>query len=273
MHMGEDEELFEAALADEQGRFAPKVAPEGVPPEAPPQPAPEPEPARAQEQPKPDEPREPHGIPPWRLKEEADARRAAEDRARQYEQEKAELLRQIAQAQQSKQKEIPLPNAWEDPDGYAKYFHEQQVAHSHQARMEARFEISETLMRDKMGDAKFEELKQWSLSKTQDPAFEAKMMTSKHPWGEASRLYEQERVLSQVGSDPNAWFEKQLEDRLKDPTHQAKLIERIRGNVQPQRPPVTQLPPSLNKAAAAASFDADGDDDSEAGLLKAALRR
>lgn len=276
----EDQALFDSAIADapetsepvnepvaqprdDHGRFAPKQQAEAVAPEIK---TPEPE-LHAQE-PQP----QLQGIPPWRLKEEADARRAAEERAARLERE-FEELRRLQVQQQPKPEPRPVPNVFEDPDGYTRYVQDQQSSHLHQSRMEARFELSETLMRDKMGDEKFEELRKWALGKTSDPAFEAKVMGSRHPWGEASRLFDQERVLSQVGNDPNAWFEKQLEERLKDPALQTKLIERLRGNVQQSRPSVTQLPPSLNKATAASPPGDDDEDGSDAGLLKSALRR
>lgn len=271
-----DQEMFESALSDtpveavetpsepvvqprdESGRFAAKEKPQ--------EPVADPvEPEKPQDK--------DHGIPPWRLREEADARRAAEERAARLEREFEELRRSQIQ-QQPRPEPKPAPNVFEDPDGYTRYVQDQQSSHLQQSRLEARFELSETLMRDKMGDERFDELRKWALGKTQDPAFEAKMMGSKHPWGEASRLFDQERVLSQVGADPNAWFEKQLEERLKDQAFSGKMLERIRGNVQQNgRPPVTQLPPSLNKATAAAPPGGDGEDEGEAGLLKSALRR
>lgn len=252
-------------VRDEKGRFASKQ--------------PEPEPVaeapvmEAQTEPEPKE--RDQGIPPWRLREEAEARRAAEERASQHERQLAEMRTQLAQLQQSKQPPTPAPNVFEDPDGYTNYVQQQQASQLNQTRLETRFEISETLIRDKMGDAKFEELKQWAHGRASDPAFEAKLLASRHPWGEAAKLFQQEQVLTQVGSDPNAWFEKQLEERMsKDPAFQTKLMERIRGTVQQQRPaPITQLPPSLNKATAAAPMDSDGEDLSDAGLLKTALRR
>lgn len=276
----EDDALFESALndvpetaqpepvqetpevaRDEKGRFASKQPePEPVA-EAPAEPIAEPEPKERDQ-----------GIPPWRLREEAEARRAAEERAAQYERQLAEMR---AQQQQNRQPPTPAPNVFEDPDGYTNYVQQQQASQLNQTRLEQRFELSETLIRDKMGDEKFEDLRRWAQGRTQDPAFEAKLLASKHPWGEAAKIYQQEQVLSQVGSDPNAWFEKQLEERMsKDPTFQTKLMERIRGTVQQQRPaPITQLPPSLNKATAAAPMDSDGEDLSDAGLLKTALRR
>src|SRR5690606_4437628 len=92
---------------DEQGRFAPKAQEEPV--QQPVNPEPEQQPT---------EPKQP-GIPPYRLKEEADARRAAEERASRIEREMAELRQQITQSTKKAEPEQPAPEPW-DP-GYTEY--------------------------------------------------------------------------------------------------------------------------------------------------------
>lgn len=278
-----DKELFESALTepetapseparDERGRFAPKVeateAPEAVE---------EPEvPVEQHEEPKP-EPKDNQGIPPWRLREEAEARRAAEERANQAAQQLAEMQRRIAQIEQNKQPE-KVPDIFEDPNAF--------VDHGVRSAIDP---VKQEIARTKEFYSRLFAEKEFGAEKVK-AAYDAiaqgmqmrdpeavgvyqRAMQSMDPYGDIIRWHQQKTVYSQIGSDPNAWFEKQLEERLKDPAHQAKLIERIRGNVQPGQRPITQLPPSLNKVAAAVSSDDDGEDNTDAGLLKTALRR
>src|SRR5512134_76154 len=115
--MDEDRELFNEAVSDtptaeppaptpepqeeptrprdEHGRFAPKAEPEPVAP----QPEPEPQPQTQEQR---------DAIPPWRLREEAEARRAAEARVAEYER----MVREL-QAQR-KPEEKPPPDIFEN---------------------------------------------------------------------------------------------------------------------------------------------------------------
>lgn len=286
----DDKELFESALTtepeneaqpepeaqehpdnlprDEQGRFAPKQK-AAEQPEA--QAQPDATPPEVKEQ------RQSEGIPPWRLKEEADARRAAEERARQYERDMADLRRQIAQQQQNKQSE-KIPDIFEDANGFVDHNVRTAIdpVKSEISRLRE-FYSQQNAVREFGAEkvkAAYDAIDQALMS--HDPEAHAVLQRAREsmdPFGDIVRWHQKTTVFNQIGADPNAWFEKQLEDRLKDPAHQAKLIERIRGNVQPAQRPVTQLPPSLNKQTAAAVSDDDGDDNSDAGLLKSALRR
>jgi hypothetical protein len=281
----DDKELFESALTDEpeieapqveaqepeiqprdeSGRFAPKAK------EPEPQSQPEPEVAQEPEQPT-EQQRENQGIPPWRLKEEADARRAAEDRARQYERDLEAMRQQIAQ---NKQPEKVL-DIFEDPNAFVDHGVKTAVDPVNQRVSQLTEFYSQRDAEREFGAEKVKAAYDAIADGLQrrDPEVSAiyqRAMQSLDPYGEIVRWHQKTTVFSQIGSDPSAWFEKQLEERLKDPAHQAKLMERIRGNVQPR--PVTQLPPSLNKATSAASNEDDGEDTSDAGLLKSALRR
>jgi hypothetical protein len=286
----DDKELFESALTtepeneaqpepeaqehpdnlprDEHGRFAPKQK-AAEQPEA--QAQPDATPPEVKEQ------RQSEGIPPWRLKEEADARRAAEERARQYERDMADLRRQIAQQQQNKQSE-KIPDIFEDANGFVDHNVRTAIdpVKSEISRLRE-FYSQQNAVREFGAEkvkAAYDAIDQALMS--HDPEAHAVLQRAREsmdPFGDIVRWHQKTTVFNQIGADPNAWFEKQLEDRLKDPAHQAKLIERIRGNVQPAQRPVTQLPPSLNKQTAAAVSDDDGDDNSDAGLLKSALRR
>lgn len=255
----------EAPPRDEHGRFAPK-AKEVEPKE---EEAPQPE----VKQPEVEQPKS-EGIPPWRLKEEADARRAAEERARQYERDLEAMRQQIAQNKQPEK----VPDIFEDPNAFVDYGVRSAVDPVKQEITQlrefySRREAEREFGADKV-KAAYDAIGQGLQSRDPESiAIYQRAMQSLDPYGEIVRWHQKTTVFSQIGSDPNAWLEKQLEERLKDPAYQAKLMERIRGNVQPAQRPITQLPPSLNKATSAASNEDDGEDNSDAGLLKSALRR
>ena len=281
--MADDErEMFDSALdtpeqpdnqpRDEQGRFAKAEQPEEQPAEQPQ--AEQPVEAQTEPQEQQQDSRR-FGIPPWRLREEAEARRAAEARAQQIEREAAEYRRQLAQLQeQSKPKQVP--DIFEDPNAF--------VSHGVQTAVDPiKSEVSQLRefysRRDAIREhgedkvkAAYQALDQ--AARAGDP--EAVMTVqrvrqSMDPFGDIMGWHTTRSLISTVGRDPNAWFEKQMEERLKDPAFQAKLIERMRGDAQ-TRPSVTQLPPSLNKTTAALTVQPD-EDNSDAGLLRDALRR
>jgi hypothetical protein len=82
--------------------------------------------------------------------------------------------------------------------------------------------------------------------------------------------YKREQTLKEVGSDPNAYVQKKLEEALNDPQFLAKALEKARGAASAQ-PTQVKLPPSLNKAASART---DGDNDtSDQGMYRHAIGR
>lgn len=274
----DDKELFESAFQDEapeqvetpdpeapqerprdeHGRFAPKAHEEAA------------QPAPVLEKPEP----KTEGIPSWRLKEEAEARRAADERANRLEREMAELRQQVTQQSSKKaEPEQPAPEPW-DP-GYTEYV-QNQAAAAVQSRYEAAIqamakETAYARHTEEVVTAAEKAFVEANNSRTLDQADFHRVMNAPNRYSAVVEWHKRQQVFSTVGNDPNAWLEKQLEERLKDPAYQAQLIERIRGTAQPGTRPVTQLPPSLNKATRAAASAED--DDSDAGLLKSALRR
>lgn len=274
----DDKELFESAFQDEapeqvatpepeipqerprdeHGRFAPKAQEEAQ------------QPAPVLEKPEP----KTEGIPSWRLKEEAEARRAADERANRLEREMAELRQQVTQQSSKKaEPEQPAPEPW-DP-GYTEYV-QNQAAAAVQSRYEAAIqamakETAYARHTEEVVTAAEKAFVEANNSRTLDQADFHRVMNAPNRYSAVVEWHKRQQVFSTVGNDPNAWLEKQLEERLKDPAYQAQLIERIRGTAQPGTRPVTQLPPSLNKATRAAASAED--DDSDAGLLKSALRR
>ena len=263
------EDVAEAAETprDERGRFAPKTVAEQQAEQAPQvqsEPAQVAEPSKDTSQ----------GIPSWRLKEEAEARRAAEERAANHERELAELRRQL---QKQNEPKPVVPDLYENPDGFVDH-------RTNQAIEPIKGEINQLReyysQRDAIREHGAEKVKAAydALANglnARDPEVVAvyqRAMASIDPYGDIMKWHKKQTIFSTIGDDPEAFVERQIEERLKDPTYQAKVLERIRGTAQTRPSTVTPLPPSLNRATAAAALSGD-EDDSDEGLLQSALRR
>jgi len=99
----------EERARDEKGRFAASSVEEPV--KTGPQ-------AQPQANPQQPEPQTEHGIPSWRLKEEADAKREAMERAQRLEREVEDMRRALAGMQKQNEPKPEVPQIWDNPDGY-----------------------------------------------------------------------------------------------------------------------------------------------------------
>jgi len=99
------------------------------------------------------------------------------------------------------------------------------------------------------------------------------------PYGELVKGHKRLQAVQRVGNDPDAWFQNNLTESLKDPAFSTKVLEMIRGQAasaanpaaRPSSPPVVSLPPSLTRVSGFSP--AAGDDDlSDAGLYASATR-
>lgn len=152
------------------------------------------------------------------------------------------------------------PDPLLDPRGYAKHVREQ-------LREEMLAERREDSLRSAHGKYgnEFEEAYKAAQDRI-DPALKAKMQASRDPGETLIQWHREQKVMREVGNDPNAWLEKKLQERLKDPEFLAKAVELARGSAPPQsngRPNVN-LPPSLNGASrsnAALRSDSDVSDE------------
>ncbi len=90
-------------------------------------------------------------------------------------------------------------------------------------------------------------------------------MQSMDPYGQIVQWHQQREVYSQIGNDPNAWFERELEKRMsEDPQFAAKQLQRIQQTTQQssaakQAPNRVALPPSLSRMSSAQVATDDGD--------------
>lgn len=111
------------------------------------------------------------------------------------------------------------------------------------------------------------------------PAYASIMNT--HPLHQARALVDWHRthqVQQRVGSDPEAFFTRTLEERLtSDPAFAASLVEKLTGQARQAQPapngkPLLNLPPSLSRATSAAPAVGSLGDTSDAALFNDALR-
>jgi hypothetical protein len=184
-------------------------------------------------------------VPSWRVKEINDEKRALADRLSALEAERSTWQRQQAAEKTAVQEKAAKPDPLMDPEGYEKYIENR---------------IEEKLLNDrreyslasahKTYKGEFEEA--YSAAQKQiDPALKARMQQSRDPGETLIQWHRENKVHAEVGNDPNAWLEKKMAERLKDPAFLAKAVELARGVAQPQNNgrPRVDLPPSLNGAA------------------------
>lgn len=261
------EEQSQERPRDEQGRFAPKAQQE----EPEPQPEPKPEP-QAQEQ-----VREDANVPSWRLREEREAREAAERRAQERD---AYWQRQMSelQAKLPKQEAPPPQDPFENPQGFLDHGVKQAVDPIKNEIGQLREFYSRRDAEREHGPERVKAAYDWIAQGMagRDPdavATYQRAMQSMHPFGDIVAAHQQRTVYQQIGNDPNAWFDKTFDQRLADPKFAATVLQKIQQSTKanPQNP-LVQIPPSLNRATSAAP-PAEDDDDGEAGLLRSALRR
>lgn len=250
------------------GKFAPKTPAEAAPTQQQPE----------QTQSKPDQ--DAH-VPSWRLREEREAREAAERRAQERE---VHWQRQIAelQARLPKAEPQPAPDVFDNPDAFLQHGVRQAVDPVKQELAKlTEFYSQRDAVREHGAEAvksAFHALDQAAVAGDPEAkAVVARVKQSMDPFGDMVAWHKKQTVISQVGNDPNAWFEKQLEDRLKDQAFQGQVLERIRGSAGASptngAAPKVQLPPSLNRVAAAARVTGDDEGDlSDASLYRHATR-
>lgn len=254
------------------GKFAPKTQADAAPTQQP----------STEQAPKTDD--EGAQVPSWRLRELREQREAAERRAQDKERENLELqthLRSMdARLRQLTETPKEPPDFYADPAAFVddRLNPARQELGQQLGQMKEGF--SKLIAIDKFGEeavtAAYSELEKQMREGSGQPDY-ARIMRSAHPYGELVKWHKSHVAKQTVGDDPSAWFEKQLEERLKDPTYQGKVLERIRGtaNGTPQNgsAPKVVLPPSLNKVASAARVTGEDDGDlSDASLYRHATR-
>lgn len=222
---------------DEQGRFAAKT---------------EEEKPVAKAEAKSDDPVEAQ-IPSWRLRE--------------IREERDQLRALVAQLQSQPRQQAPQPqqkpDLFEKPTEFVRGEAQELVAPVQTELAKMREEFSRMYAVDKHGEEKVSEaygaLDQ--AAKRGDPeavAVVQRVKSSMTPFQDIMKWHEKHSVYTQIGSDPEAWFAKQLEAKLGDEKFKTELVAKL--NPQSEKPKPVFNVPSLNRVAAAqAAIEESGD--------------
>lgn len=179
-------------------------------------------------------------IPPSRLREEADARRAAErDRDELRQQLEALRRQQPAPPQSVQQSQAQQPKEiWEDPDGFLAA----KISPIEQALMRQSERVSRMIAEQTHGketvSAAFDAMVGAVQAGDREAAFEyQKIMSTDHPYDALVGWHRNRQVITEVGSDPQAYKARIIEEALKDPAVLQRAIEISRGVAQPTAEP------------------------------------
>ncbi len=213
------------------------------------------------EQPKAEKPD--HRIPLTELLNEREKRQNAERERQAYEQQLIQLQQQLQQYQQPKE---PI-DIFADPQAYTQSI--EQTMTERMRAMEGNFSLR--LAAYKHGDTFTEAFQDVMARPITDP-MRQQVINSPDPGETLVQLYQRERTIKEVGTDPIAYKSKVLQEALKDPEFLAKALQSARqtAGAQPTATNKIDLPPSLNKVAAAHS---GGDDASDRGVYSYATGR
>jgi len=236
---------------DEQGRFAPKQEVEAKT---------EAEPAAKVPA---EQSKDEAHVPSWRLKEIREERDALR-------QQLAEFQRQIAT---QRPQPAPKPDLFEKPDEFVAQGVEAAV-NPIKAEIEGIREFfSRERAVDKYGEEKVAEAFTAldRAAKSGDPLARMTVQAVKqsmHPFGDIVQWH----LKNEISTNPDAVFQRMLEERLKDEKFKGELTSKLNPASAEKPKPVFQVPPSLSRAAAEqATLQEDGNIDSES-LFRYALR-
>lgn len=277
-----DKEIFESSLADEMpevteqpeqaeqeqprdehGRFAAKQE--------------EPEQPKAQEPVQQTQQQEAN-VPSWRLREQTERAEAAE---RRFQEAQALWQRQFEtlQTRLPKPEEPKKPDMFENPDGFLEHGVRQAVdpINTQIGQLKEFYSRREAIREHGLEKvtAAYNAIAQGMQNR--DPEAQSiyqRAMSSMDPFGEIVSWHQQKTIYGQIGNDPNAWFEKELERRMTDPKFASSYLEKVQQSARGAQTQgnLVKLPPSLNKVPSAQSAS-DGDNDmSDAAIFQRSMR-
>lgn len=203
----------------------------------------------------PREEKQDHRIPLAELMKERDSRQAAQRELDHLRQQFWAMQQQMQQAQAPKEEPIDI---FAQPEVYQA--HIQQTMEQRLRAMEGNFSLR--LAAYKHGDSFHEAWQEMARrSQSGDDSIRQQVINSPDPGETLVQLYQREKVIGEVGSDPNAYIQKKLDEALKDPAFLAKAVEAARtaAGAQPTQNKI-ELPRSLNKLAGSHSAPEDHTD-------------
>lgn len=196
-------------------------------------------------------------IPPHRLREEAEGRRAEKERADRLEAMLMQFMQQQRQPAQPVQPQAPPPDLFEAPDQFIDHRLESKITPELTQIRQAVLYNSRLVAGQVYGSDKVQAAEtafnEAARTGQMDPATHQRINSSPNPFAAAVEWYQREQTLKTVGNDVEAFKANVLEEAIRNPEFVAKVVESFRnGGQAPQQSNRIQLPPSLNKATSAA---------------------
>jgi hypothetical protein len=199
-------------------------------------------------------------IPSWRLKEEADARRAAESERDKFKSDLSAMQQRMAALEKPQQQKQEVIDPLLDPEGFRKSMQDSFNSELQKITLNNNLAIAHV----RHGDT-FEKAYSALLSEGErgNRQLVNQLVTSQNPGEAIVRWHKNQETLREVGNDPATYKSKVLEDALKDPAFLTKALEAARASAgQSQAPGAVQLPPSLSRVTGSSNntdpADADG---------------
>ncbi|MGJ5022340.1 hypothetical protein [Bradyrhizobium oligotrophicum] len=250
---GDDTALFADVISGGAAQAEPQGDPEPQQPEAAPA-----IPVAVQAEPAPQAQQQEPAIPPSRLREEAEARRAAERRAIELEARLAALERQAPPQQQQQRQRSDV---FENPSAFVQEEVQPILDPVTQQITQLREFYSQREAVREHGAEKVRAAYDWLGQgiAARDPeavAVYQRAMQSMDPFGDIVKAHLQRQTFQEIGGDLNAYRQRILDEALKDQAFQARVVEAARAQAQATgatiaKPVVTSLP-NINRVGAAA---------------------
>lgn len=224
-------------------------------------------------------------IPSWRvreLRESRDAERSArvaaeqkaaalEDRTQQALAAIQHLQQQIHQIQHPQKKPEPV-DIFQDPDAFVGNLDQRFAALERsfqRQRQQDRLEMNLAMTHRQHPDEFPEALQSFYQAAETDRSLQQRVFSSADQGGAIIAWHREQRTLKEIGTDPNAYLERKLEEKLKDPAFLAKALEAAKaqaigqpaasaapGQPAPRPNTVVKRPPSLSGVPGGASAHA-----------------
>ena len=205
------------------------------------------------------ETREDARVPSWRLAEEAQRRRDAENALNELRNEFRNVQMQMMQMRQPQQPQEAQEQVdiFADPEGFVNRLQSTFDQRLRGLQLENSLRFAHYTHKEKFDEA-YNAFTEY-VSKTRDQATYQRVMASADP-GEALVQWHKDQSLQRElgGSDLKSFLEKQREEWLKDPAVQAKVIEAFKATQQAGAPSNIPSTPSLSRVPSAAPAHDDG---------------
>ena len=263
------DETQEGQGLDDKSLFAGATAPDPAAAETPPPETPPAETKPPETPPTGEKPPE-EQIPSWRLREEAEARRRAEERVNALEGQLRDIAARLGgQQPPAEKKQVSF---YENPEEAISTMIVEAVSPFAEQTRKSLDVVSRMIANQahtkKIVDEAEAAFIKAAEDRTLDPADWHRVGASANRYDEVVSWHKRQKTLAAVGDDPDAFFTNKLAERLKDATFAGELLEKIRGvaaaNGQGQS---FQMPPSLSRQPSAAGNKESLGDMSDASLF------